>query len=270
MVSDSNAQKVFMGIDIGSTASKAVILGSSGLLSWAIMPSGGDYRSAAREVVNRVLEQSGLSPSDIGYTVATGYGAESAHLADQSANDISCQGRGVSYFFPAVRTVVDIGGQFSRAFRVDSEGRPVNFVFSEKCAAGSGRLLQIIAKVLHVDVGELGELSLRSKNRIDFTTGCAVFCESEVISRIAEGAAKEDIAAGVNRALAAKVQGLVERIGFEPECALVGGGAKNIGLVRDIEKRLAVSVLVPEEPQIAAALGAALIAAGQTMPLKPT
>ena len=130
---------------------------------------------------------------------------------------------------------------------------------SEKCAAGSGRLLQVIAKVLQVDVGEMGELSLRSENKVDFTTGCAVFSESEVISRIAEGAAKEDIAAGVHRALSGKVQSLVERVGFEPELTLVGGGAKNIGLVRALEAKLGFAVQVPPEPLLTGAIGATLL-----------
>ncbi len=255
----SDSTKAIIGVDIGSISSKAVILSDTGILSWAIVPSVGNYRAVADDVVSQVLAKAGLSVEDIGYVAATGYGAASVSLADGTVNDISCQGRGVFYLFPSVRTVVDIGGQFSRAFRVDSKGRTVAFVLSEKCAAGSGRLLQVIARVLHVDIQELGELSLKSKNKVDFTTGCAVFNESEAVSRIAEGALKEDIAAGVHRALAAKIQTLVERLSFEPDCALVGGGAKNIGLVRSVEERLGIKALVPQEPRLVAALGAALM-----------
>jgi predicted CoA-substrate-specific enzyme activase len=258
--SGSNSTKAVIGVDIGSISSKAVILSSAGMLSWAIIPSRGNLSAAADEVVSQVLAKAGLSVGDIGYVVATGYGAASTSLARQSVSDISCQGRGVSHLFPSVRTAVDIGGQFSRAFRVDNKGRTVAFVLSEKCAAGSGRLLQVIARVLQVDLQELGTLSLKSKNKVDFTTGCAVFNESEAISRIAEGALKEDIAAGVHRALAGKIQSLAERLGFEPDYALVGGGAKNIGLVRSIEERMGIKALVPDEPQLVAALGAALIA----------
>ena len=252
--------KDVVGVDIGSTVSKAVVFSDYSILSWAIIPSGGNYRAAADEVVSRALAKADMSIKGIAYVVATGYGAASVSLANRSVNDISCQGRGISYLCTSVRTVVDIGGQFSRAFRVDNEGRTVAFVLSEKCAAGSGRLLQVIARVLQVDIGEIGELSLKSKKKVDFTTGCAVFSESEAVSRIAEGAVKEDIAAGVHRALAAKIESLVERLGFEPDFALVGGGAKNIGLVRSIEERLGINVLIPDEPQIVAALGAALIA----------
>ena len=133
-------------------------------------------------------------------------------------------------------------------------------MLSEKCAAGSGRLLKVISRVLQVNLEDLGELSIKSRNRVEFTTGCAVFNETEAVSRIAEGALKEDIAAGINYTLAAKVQSLVERLVFQPELALVGGGAKNIGLVKDIENLCNTKARVPEEPQAVAALGAALIA----------
>lgn len=252
--------KEVVGIDIGSTFAKAVVFYDYSVLSWAVVPSGGNYRAAAEEVLGKALAKADVTIDKVAYIVATGYGASSATFAKESLSDITCQGRGVSYLFPSVRTVADIGGQFSRVFRIGRDGGVSAFVLSEKCAAGSGRLLQVIARVLQVDIGELGELSLKSKKRIDFTTACAVFSESEVVSRIAEGAAREDIAAGVHRALAAKIQTLVERVGFEPDCALVGGGAKNIGLVRSVEEGLGVKVLVPQEPRIIAALGAALIA----------
>jgi predicted CoA-substrate-specific enzyme activase len=256
----SHSLKTVIGVDIGSTFSKAVVLSNHAILAWYIVPSRGDYRAVADEVVSCALEKAGLTVEDIAGTIATGYGAGSVGFADQSANDISCQGRGISYLSPTVRTVVDIGGQFTRVFRVDIRGRVIKFVLSEKCAAGSGRLLQLIARVLQVKLDDMGRLSLRSKKRVDFNTGCAVFTESEVVSRIADGETKEDIAAGVNRALAAKVQSLVERLGYEPDCALVGGGAKNVGLVSSIKGILGFNITIPEEPQIVAALGAALIA----------
>jgi len=252
--------KAVMGVDIGSITAKAVILSHNDIISWVIIPSGGNTGAVANDVIKRVLSKAGLTNKDISFTIATGYGASNVISADQLTSDISCHGRGISYLFPSVRTVVDIGGQFSRAFKIDGEGHLLSFVLSEKCAAGSGRLLQVIARVLQVDVQELGELSLKSKNKVNFTTGCAVFNESEAISRIAEGTLKEDIAAGVQQALAGKIQSLVERLGIEPDYALVGGGAKNIGLVKSIKNLLIEKLLVPEEPQIVAALGATLIA----------
>lgn len=249
-----------VGIDIGSAFSKAVIISGGEIVSHRIMPSGGNYKSTAKEVVKKALEKAKLSSKDIGYAVATGYGASSATSANEVASDLSCQGRGVAYLFPSARTVIDIGGQFTRVFRVNEKGRVTAFLQSEKCAAGSGRFLQVIAKVLQVGLEDIGELSLRSKNRVDFNTGCAVFAESEAISRIAEGALKEDILAGLHRTLAAKIQSMVDRVGLEPDCAVVGGGAKDIGLVKSIEKSLGCKLLLPEEPQIIAALGAALLA----------
>jgi len=250
----------FAGIDIGSAFSKAVVVTGSELVSYYIIPSGGNYKLAADEVAGRALSEAKLSFNDIAYVVATGYGAANVAFSNQVATDIACQSRGVYNLFPSARTVIDIGGQFSRVFKVGEGGRATAFVLSEKCAGGSGRFLQVIARVLQIDLKEIGQLSLKSKNKLDFNTGCAVFAESEAISRIAEGASKEDILAGVHRALAAKVQNLVERVGLEPDCALIGGGAKDIGLVRSIEEGLGLSLLVPEEPQIVAALGAALIA----------
>ena len=252
--------KAVIGVDIGSISSKAIALSDAGILASAIIPSRGVLSAAADEVIKQVLARARLAIGDIGYLVATGYGAASLPLADETANDISCQGRGIFYLFPSVRTAVDIGGQFSRAFRINNEGQTVSFVLSEKCAAGSGRLLQVIARVLQVDLQEMGELSLKSRNKVDLTTGCAVFNESEAVSRIAEGTLIEDIAAGIHRALAAKVQSLVERLGLEPDLSLIGGGAKNIGLIKSIEDKMGIKALIPDEPQLVAATGAALIA----------
>jgi len=258
-----------MGVDIGSVTSKAVILAGNKILSWFIASSGGKLSTTTSEVIDQVLNKAGLSTTDISYVIATGYGAANVSSANESAVDISCNGTGISYLFPSVRTVVDIGGQFSRAFRIDKEGRVLSFILSEKCAAGSGRLLKVIARVLQVDVEDLGELSMKSRHKVDFTTGCAVFNETEAVSRIAEGALKEDIAAGVNHTLATKVQSLIERLVFQPELALVGGGAKNTGLVKAIEAVSGKNVVVPEEPQIVAALGAALLAKNR-IERKPT
>ena len=158
MCSNDNAssdyRRAAIGVDIGSTFSKAVILSHGVILSWSIIPSVGSYQAVADEVVSQALARAGMSVEDIAGVIATGYGAASVSLANQSANDLSCHGRGVSYLFPSARTVIDIGAQFTRAFRIDSEGRVVAFVLSEKCAGGSGRLLQVVARVLQVDLGD--------------------------------------------------------------------------------------------------------------------
>jgi predicted CoA-substrate-specific enzyme activase len=253
------------GIDIGSAFSKAVVMSKNKIIAYQVIPSGGDYKLAAEEVAGKALGKAKLSLTDISYTVATGYGAANVSFASEVVSDISADGRGVYYLFPSARTVIDIGGQFTKVFKVGEGGKPTAFLLSEKCAAGSGRFLQIVARVLQVELKDIGKLSLSSKKKVDFNTGCAVFAESEAISRIAEGASKEDILAGLHRTLAAKIETMAERLGIEPDCALIGGGAKDIGLVKSIEERLGRRLLLPEEPQIVAALGAALIA-GEKVP----
>jgi len=248
------------GVDIGAAFSKVVVFDGNKVISYYIAPSSGSYKDTAEKVVAEALAKAGLSAGDIAFTMATGCGAANVATRDGVASDISCQGRGAGYLFPSARTVIDVGGQLTKVLKLDDEGRVRAFLQSERCAAGSGKVLQVIARVLQVDLEEIGALSLKSRKRIDFNTGCAVFAETEAVSRVAEGAAKEDILAGLHRALAAKIQTLVERVRLEPDCALVGGGARDIGLVKSIEEVMGLKLLVPEEPRIVAALGAALIA----------
>lgn len=247
------------GIDIGSAFSKAVIVNSKGGVFYHFIPSQGDYRGAAETVMEEALRKSGMKLNGIHCTVATGVGAASVPFASNAVPEISCHGRGAKYLFPSVKTIIEIGDQASRAMSLDEEGRPTSFVISEKCAAGSGRFLQVMARVLQVDIGRIGVLSLKSKTPIAFGTNCAVFAESEAISRIAEGASKEDLLAGIHKALSAKIISMVERIGFEKDCAVVGGGARDVGLVKQLEEGIGMALLVPQEPLITAALGAALI-----------
>lgn len=249
-----------LGVDIGSIFSKAVVCNHQTLTAYAVIPSGGNYKETAKKVVKNALGEANLSFEQISYTVATGYGASSVSLCNEAVTDISCQGKGIYHLFPSARTVIDIGGQFSKVIRLDDAGRVTNFILNEKCAGGSGRFLQIIARLLHIDVNEIGPLSLKSQKPVDFNTGCAVFAESEGISRVAEGALKEDILGGIHKAMASKIINLVERAGLIRDCALTGGGAKDIGLVKTLEESLGLNTYVPEEPQISGAFGAALIA----------
>ena len=252
-----------LGIDVGSGFSKAVVLEGGDIRAFAVMPSGGDYREAGRMISQETLRKTGLTMDDIVYTVASGYGGNMVDLADQTATDISCNAMGVNHLFPSVRTVIDVGAQYSRAIRLDDAGRIANFIMNEKCAGGSGKFLQVAARILHINVSDIGELSLNASKPVEFTTGCAVFAESEAVSRISEGASPADILAGIHNAMASKIVTLVTRVGLAPDCAVTGGGAKDMGLVRAIEAELGKKVFVPEEPQITAALGAALIAGQQ-------
>jgi predicted CoA-substrate-specific enzyme activase len=251
--------KYSLGIDVGSSFAKAVVLRDRTLASHATLPSGGNYAEAARTVAAAAMEKAAVSDTDISATIATGYGAGAVDSADRTIADISCHAAGVSYLFPSVRTVVDIGSQFCRAIKLEN-GRALNFLQNEKCASGSGKFLQVIARILHMSVDDIGPLSLQSTNPVQFTTGCAVFAESEAVSRIAEGASPADILAGVHKAMSAKIENLTIRLGLVRDCAVTGGGAKDIGLVRALESGLEVRLLVPEEPWITAALGAALLA----------
>ena len=251
----------FMGVDIGSAYSKGVITGGFELVASHTIISGADYRKSARTIRSELIRKVNLTDSDIVGTVATGYGADSAYFADQTASDIVCTARGINNVFPQARTVIDVASQSTRVIRLNEEGIVTNFTVSERCAAGSGRFVEVIANVLRIDLADFGPLAARSRNPITFGTGCAVFGESEAITRISEGIPKEDIAAGVNKALASKIFSLVKKVKLEDPCAVCGGGALNAGLVNTIERELDVHLLVPADPQIIAALGAATIAA---------
>ena len=249
-----------LGIDIGSAASKGIILNEKGASGSFECPSGGDFKLTAERIREELLSQSGISKRDISRTVATGFGSKSVTFADEVKPDIVCHGKGVSSLLPSIKTVIDVGDLYTKVLRISGNGSVHDFLLSGKCAGGSGRILQVIAKVLQVRVEEIGELSLKSRKRIDFSTGCAVFSESEAISRISEETSKEDLLAGIHRALAGQINSLAERIGVERDVAMVGGGARDVGLVQALREIRGHDILVPPRPHMTAALGAAMIA----------
>jgi predicted CoA-substrate-specific enzyme activase len=251
----------FMGIDIGSAYSKGVILKDSRPVASHITISGANYRATADAIRAELVAKAGLSEGDIANTVAAGSGADNVYFATRKASDIVCTARGINHVFPQARTVIDIGSQSARAIRLDEDGAVTNFAVSEKCAAGSGRFVEVIANVLRVGLNDFSSLAARSKSPITFSTGCAVFGESEAITRISEGVLKEDIAAGVNEALAGKIYSLVKKVKLEERCAVCGGGALNAALVAALGRTLNIILLVPPNPQLMTALGAAIIAA---------
>jgi predicted CoA-substrate-specific enzyme activase len=249
-----------LGIDIGSASSKGMILGDQKPVGSFECPSGGDFKYTAERIREGLLAQAGRSVEGISRTVATGYGSKLVTFANEVKTDIVCHAKGISSLLPSVRTVIDVGDLYTKVIRTQGNGNVHNFLLSGKCAGGSGRILQVIAKVLQVKVEGIGELSLKSKRRVDFNTGCAVFSESEAISRIAEGAKKEDLLAGLHGALAAQINSLLERVGVEQDVAMVGGGARDVGLVQALREIRGHDILVPPYPHMTAALGAALIA----------
>ncbi len=246
-----------LGIDIGSAYSKGALLKGWEIAASAIRLSGIDHRTTAEAIRGELLVGLEGAPQSL-TVVATGVGAGNVVFTASRASDIVCTARGISRLFPEARTAIDIGAQSTRVIKLDDKGMVTDFTVSEKCAAGSGRFIEVIANVLRISLDEFGTLSLKSKSPVTFSTGCAVFGESEAITRVAEGVAKEDIAAGVNLALAAKIASLVKRVGLEAPCAVCGGGALNQGLVAAVEKELGVKLLVPSEPRTVTALGAAI------------
>jgi predicted CoA-substrate-specific enzyme activase len=258
---DYRGKMVFvLGIDIGSASSKGIALGDQGLSGSFECPSGGDFKLTAERIRKELLFQIGISASDISRTVATGYGSKLVTFADEVKSDIACHAKGISSLLPSVRTVIEVGDLYTKVLRIDGKGSVHNFLMSGKCAGGSGRILQVIAKVLQVKVEEIGELSLKSKKRVEFSTGCAVFAESEAISRLSQEVTKEDLLAGIHRALAAQINSLVERMGVEQDVAMVGGCARDVGLVQALKEVRGHDILVPTDPHMTGALGAAIIA----------
>jgi len=250
----------FLGIDIGSAYSKGVITRDSELAAYHVIPSGANYRTAGETIRQELLRQLNLSQNDIADTVATGVGAGNDPFASRQVSDIVCTARGINSAFPQARTVIEVAGQSSKVIRVNEQGMVTGFTVSEKCAAGSGRFIEVIANVLRINLKDFGPLSLKSSNPITFGTGCAVFGESEAITRVAEGIPKEDIAAGVNKALASKISSLIKKVKLEEPCAICGGGALNTGLIKTVEREMNIKLLVPAQPQIVTALGAAVTA----------
>jgi predicted CoA-substrate-specific enzyme activase len=252
--------KYYAGVDIGSVSIKAALVSNRRLIAAELVASGASYKDAAQKVLYSVLVQAGLDAESLSGVVVTGLGSESAPFPARQISDISCQAMGCHYLFPSARTVINIGGQFTKVAKITPQGRVVDFLMSEKCVAGSGRFLQVIARILHVTLENIGPLSLQSREPVEFSTNCAVFAESETISRIAEGARAEDILAGVHRAMAIKVAMLVKGVKMEPDVVLMGGGGEDAGLVLAIGEALGTRILVPEQPRVSTAYGAACLA----------
>ena len=250
----------YMGIDIGTGTSKGVLLNDAELISSYSAPSGINYESAANQLLSKLLKRGNTSKQDIRYVVATGAGSSSVNYRDKTVSELLCCAKGIFHLLPEARTVIDVEGQTIQVYRLGKDGQLANFVTGEKCAGGSGRFIDIISEVLQIPLEELGPLSLKSTKPVAFTTSCAVFGESEAVSRVAEGIPCEDILAGVHQAMAAKILTMVEKVGLERECAICGGGALNIGLIKSLETVLNIQLMVPSEPHLVTALGAALLA----------
>jgi (R)-2-hydroxyacyl-CoA dehydratese activating ATPase len=248
----------FMGIDIGSGMSKGVIVQDGNPATYHMLASGVNYKAASLKLRGELLAKAGLDAEAISRTVTTGRGANLIPFSSKYVADLQCCAKGINSIFPEARMVIDVQGQSIQAIRLE-EGRVINFAVSESCAGSSGSFIEVIANVLQINLEEIGPISLKSEKPVTFTTGCAVFGESEAVSRIAEGISVEDILAGVHKSIADKISSLIARIGLEEPCAISGGGGLNIGIVKKVEDH-GIKLLVPDYPQFINALGAAVMA----------
>lgn len=250
------------GVDVGSLCTKVVIVADQHrILSYSIMRSGFIFKDAAEDGMNEALKSAGLSLDNIGFVVSTGYGRGHVKFADKEVTEITCHARGAKTFLPQIHTIIDIGGQDSKVIYVNDNGGVTKFTMNDKCAAGTGRFLEVMAGALQVNLHELGELWFRSRKPVEVSSMCTVFAESEAISLFAQGYDKADIAAAVQRSIARRISGLVGQYGVQESVGMTGGVAKNVGVRKALEERLRTKILTPEDPQIAGAYGAAIIAA---------
>lgn len=249
-----------LGIDIGSASTKVVMLEESKIQFAHVIPTHPDLRQTVSQV-EEIVRQNGFTITDMAAITATGYGRMQVPFATKVVTEISCHARGAHWLFPSVRTIIDIGGQDSKVIRLDNEGRVVDFQMNDKCAAGTGRFLENMARVLQVTLEDLGLLSLTAGKKAVISSVCTVFAESEVISQIAKGTPRVEIIAGLHEAISDRVYAMAGRVGVVPEVVMTGGVARNQGVVKSLEQKTGYSILVPSDPQITGAVGAALIAA---------
>lgn len=249
-----------MGVDIGSTASKSVILkDGKEIVGRAIIDVGAGTSGPSR-AIKEVLEDANLQREDIAYIVATGYGRNALEEADFQMSELSCHAKGAYFLFPKVRTIIDIGGQDSKALKIDDNGMLENFVMNDKCAAGTGRFLDVIAKVLEVKLDDLQELDEKSTKDVTISSTCTVFAESEVISQLAKETKIEDIVKGIHTSIASRVGSLAKRVGIRDDVIMTGGVALNKGMVRALEKNIGFKIHTSQYCQLNGALGASLFA----------
>lgn len=251
-----------LGIDSGSTSTNAVILNENKeIVAFDVVRTGAKSGESAERILAEILERAGLKREDISLIVSTGYGRVSIPFADENVTEISCHGRGAHYFNPDVRTILDIGGQDSKAIRLNENGEVVDFVMNDKCAAGTGRFLEMMARTMEMSLDQLGNCGIQYKEDITISSMCTVFAESEVVSLIAQNKETDDIVHGLNKAVAAKTAALVKRVGGEEKYMMTGGVSRNQGLVKTLEERLGTKLVISEQAQLCGALGAALFAA---------
>ena len=251
---------MFLGIDIGSTTSKCALMGEDGQLLALSLVVGGIGTDGPREAEEAVLQQAGIGKEQITLTAATGYGRASWEGADYQVSELTCHGIGARHVFPEVRTIIDIGGQDAKVVALDEDGTMAEFLMNDKCAAGTGRFLDVMASILRMDVDKLGQEALSAQEHARISSTCTVFAESEVISQLAKGVDRKAIVAGICDSVASRTATLAKRIGLKPPVCMSGGVARNSGVRAALEKALGVELLYSPLCQHFGAIGAAIYA----------
>ncbi len=252
---------IVVGVDVGSLTAKALVLDDRRRV-WGrrVVATGARAADAAQAAYDGALADAGLTPADVAYVLATGYGRACVPFAHDQVTEITCHARGIAHLLPETQTLLDVGGQDSKAIRLGPHGRVADFAMNDKCAAGTGRFLEVMARALEVDVADLGVLAAQARQAARISSTCTVFAESEVVGLVGAGRSPADIAAGLHAAIAQRLTGLLHLVAWSPPVAMSGGVAYNVGVVRALEAQLGAPVTVPPEPQLVGALGAALIA----------
>lgn len=251
---------LYAGIDAGSNTIKAVILGDIGILSYCVVKTGSGGEEQAARCLEEACAKARIGREEIVCIYGTGCGREYISFAEGRKSEIICHGAGVHWVLPDVRTIIDIGGQDSKAIRLNERGEVENFNMNDKCAAGTGRFLETMANALQVPLEELGEYALRAPEAVRVSSTCTVFAETEVVSHVAQGKKRDEILLGVCQSIVHRIAAMVRSVGVKPPVAITGGVAKNPAVVKLMGDRLGLPLLLPPEPQITGALGAALIA----------
>ncbi len=251
----------FAGVDVGSLGTKTVIMSEGKIVGSSIIRTGINTEENGLHGLNTALENAGLQREDLKYIVGTGYGRISAPYANKTVTEITCHAKGAHYLHPDTRTIIDMGGQDCKAIRLDEDGNVTDFAMNDKCAAGTGRFLEVMANVFKVSLEELGPLSLKATTVLPVSSTCTVFAESETVSLLARGEKPENIIVGIHHAIANRVGGMFSRVGIASDVFFSGGVAKNVGMRKALEETLNVTIVQPEnDPQLVGAIGAAVIA----------
>ncbi len=251
------------GIDVGAATAKAVVMKDGVIAGFSVRPTGYDMKLTSNKVIREALKKAGLPASidKLDYVVSTGYARESIDFSSKTVTEIICHARGAHWLVPSTRFIIDMGGQDSKAIEVDSEGNVTDFTMNDKCAAGTGRFLEVMARVLEVgSMSRMGPLALQSKEPCIISSTCTVFAETEVVVLRAEGRDRKDLIAGVHKAVSSRVVAMASRLAIRPDVVFTGGVAQNIGVKKFLEEEIGMEIIVPENPQIIGALGAALTA----------